>query len=162
MQHAFQLEQEIAQLDARLAFIEANLQDVGRRLTGQLVASDIALPPPPPPPIQPGFPDDAIIAIGIVAVVVFLGPISLAIARFIWKRGTAIRSRQTWDSESRLDRIDNSLDAIAVEVERISEGQRFVTHLLTESPNFGALGEGSRAGEVVPQREAVKVPRGER
>lgn len=33
----------------------------------------------------------------------------------------------------RLERMEQSLDAIAVEIERISEGQRFTTRLLAES-----------------------------
>ena len=35
-------------------------------------------------------------------------------------------------SEDRLARIEQSIDAIAVEVERISEGQRFTTKLLSD------------------------------
>ena len=34
--------------------------------------------------------------------------------------------------EDRLDRIERSVEAIALEVERVSEGQRFVTKLLAE------------------------------
>jgi hypothetical protein len=34
--------------------------------------------------------------------------------------------------EDRLDRIERAVDAIALEVERVSEGQRFVTKLLAE------------------------------
>ena len=34
---------------------------------------------------------------------------------------------------TRLERMDQSIDAIAVEVERISEGQRFTTKLLSET-----------------------------
>lgn len=34
--------------------------------------------------------------------------------------------------EMRLQRIEQSVDAIAIEVERMSEGQRFVTKLLAE------------------------------
>jgi len=33
------------------------------------------------------------------------------------------------------DRLERAVDAIALEVERISEGQRFVTRLLAESPS---------------------------
>lgn len=33
---------------------------------------------------------------------------------------------------SRLERIEQSLEAVAIEVERISEGQRFTTKLLSE------------------------------
>jgi hypothetical protein len=36
-------------------------------------------------------------------------------------------------SDARLARIEQSVDAIALEVERISEGQRFTTKLLSEN-----------------------------
>lgn len=36
-------------------------------------------------------------------------------------------------SDQRLARVENAVEAIAVEVERISEGQRYVTKLLNES-----------------------------
>jgi hypothetical protein len=41
---------------------------------------------------------------------------------------------------ARLERIEQAVDAVAIEVERISEGQRFTTKLLSD-----------RAGEPVPQ-----------
>jgi hypothetical protein len=34
--------------------------------------------------------------------------------------------------DERLSRIENAIEAMAIEVERISEGQRFVTRLLAE------------------------------
>jgi hypothetical protein len=37
----------------------------------------------------------------------------------------------------RLERMEQSLDAVAVEIERISEGQRFTTKLLSESSGRG-------------------------
>ncbi len=43
---------------------------------------------------------------------------------------------------NRLERIEQAVDAIAVEVERISEGQRFTTKLLSEV-RAGALSAGS-------------------
>lgn len=42
----------------------------------------------------------------------------------------------------RLERIEQAVDAIAVEVERISEGQRFTTKLLSEGRAGGALPAG--------------------
>lgn len=36
------------------------------------------------------------------------------------------------ETDQRLERIEHAIDAMAVEVERISEGQRFVTQLLSE------------------------------
>jgi hypothetical protein len=41
----------------------------------------------------------------------------------------------------RLERIEQSLEAVAIEVERISEGQRFTTKLLSE-------GRGSAASQL--------------
>jgi hypothetical protein len=41
------------------------------------------------------------------------------------------------DVTARLERMEQAIDAIAVEVERISEGQRFTTRLLSER-NGGA------------------------
>jgi hypothetical protein len=48
---------------------------------------------------------------------------------------------------SRLDRMEQAIDAIAVEVERISEGQRFTTRLLSER---GAMSspQGDEASQV--------------
>ena len=47
-------------------------------------------------------------------------------------------------SEERLARIEAAVESIAIEVERISEGQRFVTKLLAERAETPAL---SRSGE---------------
>jgi len=44
------------------------------------------------------------------------------------------KTSPTLDSaDQRLEQLQQSVDAIAIEVERISEGQRFVTKLLSES-----------------------------
>ena len=41
-------------------------------------------------------------------------------------------SAQTPEINARLERVENSIEAIAVEMERVGEGQRFVTKLLSE------------------------------
>lgn len=46
----------------------------------------------------------------------------------------------------RLERIEQAVDAIAIEVERISEGQRFTTQLLSETKQHaGALRAGGQS-----------------
>ncbi len=57
----------------------------------------------------------------------------------------------------RLDRLENAVDAIAIEIERISEGQRFVTKVMTERPTPRANSapapehaEASALGEAKP------------
>jgi hypothetical protein len=51
------------------------------------------------------------------------------------------------ESAQRLAHIEQAIDAMAVEIERISEGQRFVTRLLSE-----------RAQERVAHESSPKLP----
>ena len=37
--------------------------------------------------------------------------------------------------DQRLERLEQGIDAIAIEIERVTEGQRFVTKLLSEQEN---------------------------
>lgn len=52
---------------------------------------------------------------------------------------------------NRLDRIEQAVEAIAVEVERISEGQRFTTKLLSEGK--GAPDQRLSAPTGTPERD---------
>lgn len=58
-----------------------------------------------------------------------------------------LRTELSPELAARLDRMEQAMDAIAVEVERISEGQRFTTRLLSErTGDSPALGKGSGPG----------------
>lgn len=59
-------------------------------------------------------------------------PIARAYARRV-DRDAAV-PRIPADVTARLERMEQAIDSIAVEVERISEGQRFTTKLLAERP----------------------------
>ena len=49
------------------------------------------------------------------------------------------------DVAARLERMEQAIDSIAIEVERISEGQRFTTKLLSERGSPGLVpGDGPR------------------
>ena len=49
--------------------------------------------------------------------------------------GDAKNPRVPLEVANRLERIEQSIEAVAIEVERISEGQRFTTKLLSEARN---------------------------
>lgn len=80
----------------------------------------------------------AIIAIGLVGIIMAF-PIGRAIARYIDRRGTAVRVPE--EVSGRLASIEQSLDAVAIEVERMSEANRYTTKLLSErvtAPDFSS------------------------
>lgn len=52
---------------------------------------------------------------------------------------------------ARMERLDSAVEAVAVEVERISEGQRFTTRLLAERPSVQPIAERPRQiGSTTP------------
>jgi hypothetical protein len=65
-------------------------------------------------------------------------PLARAFARRI-EGGRSAASSISPDLSERLDRIERAVESVALEVERISEGQRFVTKLMTERPEPGRL-----------------------
>ena len=71
------------------------------------------------------------IAFFITVIVVAIGwPIARALARAMDRKALAPATPP--EVLERLERMEQSIDAIAVEVERISEGQRFTTKLLSD------------------------------
>lgn len=90
------------------------------------------------------------IVIGFVAV--FL-PISRALARRSDRQ--SLRPPVPPEIFGRLERIEQAVDAIAIEVERISEGQRFTTQLLSEGRQHATAALPAGA-----ERAAPAAPRG--
>jgi len=154
------IEQRIAQLDQRIMGIEADIAANGRRLASAParalpVSSESSVPAPF------GLSSDQITGISIVGTLFVLFPLSAAMARNIWRRGSRHAAPvQSAESTQRMERLEQAVDAIAIEIERVSEGQRFVTRLLTEG-SAPALSVGQKAAEPVrvPDREALRASR---
>lgn len=73
----------------------------------------------------------------LAATIVFLicaTVVVVTFARMFFKRGEHRRGPELGASaiEQRLGRIEQAVDAIAIEMERVSEGQRFTTKLLAD------------------------------
>ena len=71
-----------------------------------------------------------IMAMAIVPITAIGWPLARAYARRV-ERGE-VGQRVPAEVAARLERMEQAIDSIAVEVERISEGQRFTTKLLSE------------------------------
>jgi hypothetical protein len=66
-----------------------------------------------------------------VAAIIILLPLARAFARRMDRRGGAA-AQVPAEVSAQLEHLNRAVDAIALEVERISEGQRFTTRLLTD------------------------------
>ena len=92
-----------------------------------------------------------------VAVVAIGLPLARAFARRMDRKGQiAVATAAPSDTDPRLERIEQAIEAIAIEVERVSEGQRFTNKLMGE---FRALPAPNPLEQWprVAQKEAVPV-----
>ena len=121
------LESRIAVLDKRVVEMENDLATTGR-LIQDAQGSAVTGEPPPLPGNVPN--RDQVTAIAIVFTVVVLMPLSIAWARAIFRRAARQAEQPSQHLMTRLDRIEEGIETIAIEVERISEGQRFVTKVI--------------------------------
>ena len=142
------LEARLSLLDARQLQLESDIQQTGQQLTGPaagMIASTAA------PPILAGLGQSQVMTLSVLSILFIFFPLAIGAARAIWKRSNRPGPAPAVFTESaqRLERLEASVDAIAVEIERISEGQRFVTKLLSESQPAPMLGAGQRTPESV-------------
>lgn len=146
----------IVQLDQRILQIEADIAANGRLLAAV-------------PASQAGvFAEDGGISLpgkgelAIVGGTLVLFPLALAFARLIWRRTTRLSSAPP-DSDvgSRLGRIEQAVDAIAIEVERVSESQRYLTRTMSGAAAASApaaLGAGAPPMQPIPVGDEERVP----
>jgi hypothetical protein len=112
--------------------------------------------PPPPPDRGPfGIDQDAITAVFVLTAFAILIPLSVGLTRRFW-RGKPARSAPTVTEDKilpRLDRLEQAVDSIAIEMERVSESQRFVAKVLSERPSPSAPPRAPVAADVAPVAE---------
>jgi hypothetical protein len=142
------LQDRLALLDSRQLQLESDIQLTGEQLTSPaagLIASTAA------PPVFAGLAQKEIMTLSVLSIVLIWFPLAFAAARSLWKRSNRPGLPPTAFTETaqRLERLEASVDAIAIEIERVSEGQRFVTKLLSESQPAPMLGAGQRTPETV-------------
>jgi hypothetical protein len=170
-----QAQQTLLNVDVDIASTEARIAEATLELArrGATTETTPAVPPPPgnPPILDP----DAVTAVFVMTALAILVPLSVGITRRLWRRPPAqVPVTALEDKLSpRFDRLEHAVDAIAIEVERISEAQRFVAKVLAERPvatatvtnDAAAVGDGKPflalgAGPMEPirmaERQAVK------
>lgn len=155
------IEQRLQVLDQRIVQIETDIAANGRQLAaapGALVAGTEVAAARQYGPFSSG----QLTAVSIVSIVFVWGPLAWALSRTMMRRWAVPKPvPQLLESAARLERMEQAVDAVAIEIERISEGQRFVTQLLAKRAEPVALGEGMAPAEPlkVAQPEQVSFDR---
>ena len=125
------IEQRISLLDNRILQLETDLAETGRQLSSAPAGLAASASMGTPLGLNPG----QITAIGIVSVIgatCVAFPVAIAMARRIWRGSRRGAAPVAPESAERMERLEQAVDAIAIEVERIAEGQRFLTKLQSE------------------------------
>jgi len=149
---------EIARVKGEIAYREAQLA----RAQGRPIGTTETAPAPRFPfrPVN----SNLVVVMSAAMFFAFGLPLSIAWARRILRRQP--ESPMPPDVVPRLENIERAVDAIAIEVERISENQRFLTKILVDTrPSQGSAAESSApspkalgAGPIQP----IEVPDRER
>ncbi len=148
--------EEAIQMQLRQAISRrGDLQDqIDRMLTSGTV---LTLQPDFSPP-QEEIPPEVVtlsIAFFVTCAVIAIGiPLARAYGRWLDRRGQA-SSAASPETEQRLTRIEQAIDAVAIEVERVSEGQRYTNRSISEMRGLPAPDPG--AGWPLPVRDPVGV-----
>jgi hypothetical protein len=151
------IERRIAEIDQRISEVDKELAAADLQVAKAAAIPGAVVPDPPEPPTPPDW-DRAIGITGSVFTFFVLFPLTIAYARRLWRRGALSVAELPKVLAERLTRLDQAVDAIAIEVERISEGQRFLTKVMAEGAGR-ALGAGPAQPVEVNAHEAVPVPR---
>jgi len=171
--------QQVTQLDIQIGRTETALRSVRTQIMTRIPARIPNGVPGYPGPYQrprDGINGDDVTGIIIVFTLAVLMPIYLGLTRRLWRRTPAAAPPPEIPPQ-RLERLEQAVDAIAIEIERVSEGQRFITKVMSErppaviptvkpeaveAPALGeakpllALGAGPMEPISIPQKQAVR------
>jgi hypothetical protein len=133
------LQQQSADIGSQLAQVEGKIAEVQARVAqaeGRSQPGTIE-PPPFPGGFRRGPDPDMIVGMTFALAICIALPLSIAYARRLWRGKPpqpALSSDRFDEVVQRLNRLEHGVESIAIEIERISEGQRFVTKVFAERP----------------------------
>jgi len=171
------LAQQLQSIDERLLQLQNDLAESGRAVYNARVATTAPAVRFPIGNLTSG----QVTGISIIFILFVLGPLAGSVGRLFWRRAAKPATPPGWnEAAQRLERLEQAVDTIAIEVERVSEGQRFMTKLMTQGPtaarenaNVPAAETALNGGQPLPalgpgapepvvfqnQREEVRVRR---
>jgi hypothetical protein len=135
------LEQQIVSIDAQIATLDKEIAAANERVASAALVPGAVVEPRHN---RDGPPEEVYIMGGLFMVTV-LFPLSIAFAIRLLRRGRMAVGALPQELLDRFTRLDQAVDAMAVEVERIGEGQRFVTRLMGDRAPEAARLERNKA-----------------
>lgn len=140
------LEDRLRILDGRIIQLETDLATTGRQLSSapaDLIASRQVQQS------SGGHFEEGMVFGG--SAVLVAAAIAFFFLRRRWRKPYSRSAGQLGaDAGQRLERLEQGMDAIAIEIERVSEGQRFVTRLLSEAQPPASVGRLGESGALKP------------
>jgi len=138
-----QLDANRANLDVQIAQGQADLDNVRAQIAARANVPTSRIAPGgqvmwPPQRMDRRIDPEMVIGMSFALLMVVALPMSIAYARRVWRGKPQAVAPRVDEIAPRLERLEHAVDAIAIEVERISEGQRFVTKVLSERPRATA------------------------
>jgi hypothetical protein len=149
------IEQRLTEVDGRISALDKAISEADGRVAQAAAIPGAAVDPPPP---RREGPPEEVFVLGGIFIVVVLFPLAIAYARRIWRRGAAVAATLPKELMEKLLGLEQAVDSIAVEVERIGEGQRFMTRAFNEHA-APALGVGAAEPVEVKAADAARVRR---
>lgn len=139
------LEDRLRQVDEQIAKVSTDLE-VANANVARAAGVPGAIVQPPPAPTRNDIPEEAFV-LGIMFMLCAILPLSIGFARRLVRGGKRLDAGANAEISERFTRLEQAVDAVAIEVERIGEGQRYITN---------RLGAGGGGGA-----EPIKLPVGE-
>jgi hypothetical protein len=151
------LETRMKDVDSRISAVDQMLAANAAQLSQAAAAPGAVIEQPPVRIVREGPPVEAVVGMAFLFAV-FL-PLSIAFTRRIWRRSAAAVTSFPREIAERLQRMEQAIEATALEVERIGEGQRYLTRLFTEGESARAIGSGSAQPiQLKPAKAPDRLP----
>lgn len=140
-------------LDQRILQIESDIESSGQMLRSGMTVNDgttlVA-----PEPVRPfGMGEDSITALGLAFSAFFLLPLAIGSMRLMFRRAKRRETQPSADLTARFEQLEQAVDAVAIEIERVGEAQRFQARVLSEANMMPALNEARGAADPIPLRD---------
>ncbi len=144
------LEQRLSDVDQQISALDKQIASADAAVARAAAVPGAVVPSTPIP--RRGPPDGFwVVSVAMVFFVLF--PVAIGYARRLWRRGAAVVASLPAELSERLTRIEQAVDAIAIEVERVGESQRYVTSVITGESGPRALAAGAAEPIAVHARE---------